>query len=389
MKVLLICNTDGALYVFRNPLIRALVASGHEVVSICPDGDYIDRLQAMGVRTHLVEFGRQSVSPFQNLSLLHKLWHIIRTEKPYAVHSFTHKAVIYGSLAARLARVPRVVGTVTGLGMLFVHNDRRSQMLRAALLAQYRLAMSRRVRILFQNPDDLEEMVELRAVTAEQALLTNGSGIDIDEYGLPDDKLVDRMRAMLASEIHKDVAGKIVVLFPARGVPEKGFLEFYDAARRVEKASPGRYVFIHLGLIDSASGHHFEASTVADFAHEHGVHYLGFKDNIRDYMSASDVVVLPSYYREGVPRSLIEALALGKTLIASDVPGCRETVIDGWNGFLCEPRNASSLTDALLKVDLAMTRRIIPLSRHYCQEKFDVARLNALTFTLYGLEAGE
>ena len=387
MKVLLVCNSDGALYVFRNPLIRALVDAGNEVVGICPDGDYIERLRAMGVRIHLVEFARHSVSPFQNLGLLHRLWRIIRDEAPDVVHGFTHKSVIYGSLAARLARVSRIVMTVTGLGTLFIRDDARARLLRRALVAQYRIALSHRVRVLFQNPDDMEEMVSLGAVRRGQAQLTNGSGIDLSEFELPGADMMARMRAMLAHEIGADLANRMVVLFPARGVREKGFLEYYEAARRIGEAAPGRYCFVHLGLIDSATSGHFSADNVAEFARAHGVHYLGFKDNIRDYMIASDIVALPSY-REGVPRSLIEALALGKTIVATDVPGCRETVIDGSNGFLCAPRSAESLAEAMMRIDPAMIEGARLLSRRYCEEKFDVAHLNALTFSLYGLETG-
>lgn len=385
MKILLVCNSDGALYVFRNPLIRALVEAGHEVVGVCPDGDFIQRLRAMGVRIHLIEFARHSVSVVQNLGLLVRLWILIREEAPDVVHGFTHKSVIYGSMAARLAGVSRIVMTVTGLGTLFIRDDVRARLLRRALVAQYRIAMSRRVKVLFQNPDDMDEMLSLGAVTPEQALLTNGSGIDLSEFELPGADMVAQMRAMLAREINTDLAGRMVVLFPARGVREKGFIEFYDAARRIGEAAPGRYCFIHLGLIDSATSGHFSADNVAAFARDHGVHYLGFKDNIRDYMIASDIVALPSY-REGVPRSLIEALALGKTLVATDVPGCRETVIDGRNGFLCAPRSADSLTEVLMRVDRPMVEQARPVSRSYCEEKFDVARLNALTFSLYGLE---
>lgn len=386
MKILLICNSDGALYVFRNPLIRALVEAGHEVVSICPDGEYIARLRAMGVRIHLVEFARHSVSPFQNLVLLHRLWRVIRDEAPDVVHGFTHKPVIYGSLAARLAGVPRIVMTVTGLGTLFIRDDARARLLRRALLTQYRIARSRRITVLFQNPDDMEEMISQGAVSRESALLTNGSGIDLSEFELPSTDETARMRAMLAREIGTDLGNRMVVLFPARGVREKGFLEFYEAARRIGEAAPGRYCFVHLGLIDSATSGHFSADNVAGFAREHGVHYLGFKENIRDYMTASDIVALPSY-REGVPRSLIEALALGKTLVATDVPGCRETVIDGRTGFLCAPRSSESLAECLMRIDPAMIESARLVSRRYCEEKFDVAHLNALTFSLYGLEA--
>lgn len=386
MKILLVCNSDGALYVFRQPLIRALVEAGHEVVGVCPNGDYIQRLRVMGVRIHLVEFARHSVSPVQNLALLFRLWRLIHDEAPDVVHGFTHKSVIYGSLAARLARVPRIVMTVTGLGTLFIRDDSRARMLRRALVAQYRVALSRRVKVLFQNPDDMDELVSLGAVRREQALLTNGSGIDLSEFVVPGADTVAQMRTMLAGEIGTDLAGRMVVLFPARGVREKGFIEYYEAARWITEAEPGRYCFLHLGLIDSATSGHFSADNVAEFAREHCVHYLGFKDNIRDYMIASDIVALPSY-REGVPRSLIEALALGKTLVATDVPGCRETVIDGSIGFLCAPRSAASLAECVLRIDRTMIERARVPSRRFCEEKFDVAHLNAMTFSLYGLEA--
>jgi N,N'-diacetylbacillosaminyl-diphospho-undecaprenol alpha-1,3-N-acetylgalactosaminyltransferase len=385
MKVLLICNSDGALYVFRNPLIRALFEAGHEVVSICPDGKYTERLRVMGVRTHLVEFARHSVSPFQNLGLLYRIWRILRDEAPEVVHGFTHKAVIYGALAARFARVPRIVMTVTGLGTLFIRDDSRTRLLRRALVAQYRIALSNQVSVLFQNPDDLGELISLNAVRQKQAQLTNGSGIDLAEFELPKADMVAQMRAMLAREIDNDLTDRIVVLLPARGVREKGFLEYYEAARQVGEAAPGRYCFVHLGLIDSDASGSFSFTDVAAFASTHGVHYLGFKDNIRDYMTASDIVALPSY-REGVPRSLIEALALGKTLVATDVPGCRETVIDGSNGFLCAPRSAVSLANAVMRIDRTMIEGARLQSRRYCEEKFDVVHLNALTLRIYGLE---
>lgn len=385
MKVVLVCNSDGALYVFRGPLIRALVEMGHDVVSICPDGDYTERLRAMGVRTHLVEFARHSVSPFQNIVLLYQIWRIIREEAPEVVHGFTHKAVIYGALAARFARVPRIVMTVTGLGTLFIRNDGLTRMLRCALVMQYRVALSSRVRVLFQNPDDMDEFISLNAVRRQQAQLTNGSGIDLTEFELPMADLVAQMRAMISREIGNDLTDRMIVLFPARGVREKGFLEYYEAARQVSEATPGRYCFIHLGLIDSDTSGYFSAGDVATFARKHSVHYLGFKDNIRDYMIASDIIALPSY-REGVPRSLIEALALGKTLVATDVPGCRETVMDGSNGFLCQPRSAEDFANAVMRIDRAMMERARLRSRRYCEEKFDVAHLNALTFSIYGFE---
>lgn len=386
MKIVLLCNSDGALFVFRNPLIRALLDAGHDVLCVCPKGAYEERLIGMGARLHTVEFDRHSISPFSNLRLMYELWRIIRGEKPDVVHGFTHKGVIFGSLAARLAQVKRIVATVTGLGTLFIRQGTAARLLRWALILQYRLSVSRRVKVLFQNRDDRDEFVSLGAVSLDQTLLTNGSGIDLTEFTRPSHDEVAQYREALGAEMGTEIGGRIVVLFPARGVKEKGFFEFYRAARSIQCSWPDRYVFLHLGLVDYDTLGHISAAEIAEFAQLHGVHYLGFKDNLADYMSATDIVALPSY-REGVPRSLIEALALGKVVVATDVPGCRETVLDGRNGFLVAPQSADDLANAIVKVDRSMIECAGNISREYCEEKFDVAELNKLTFRLYGLGA--
>ncbi|ADE84841.1 glycosyltransferase family 4 protein [Rhodobacter capsulatus] len=389
MKVVLVCNTDGALANFRAPLIRALVAAGHEVVTISGSGGYIDTLRAMGARPIVVEFSRHSAAPLRNLGLLRDLLRLLRQERPDVVHCFTHKAVIFGSLAARLAGGSKIVATVTGLGTLFVRGDAKTRLLKTLLVWQYRLLLRPDQPVLFQNPDDLQEMVSLRAVRRKQAVLTYGSGIDLAEYALPDARSVAEARQQLAQETGQDMSNRIIALFPARGVPEKGFKEFYAAARTLSERFPGRFAFVHIGLIDTEASGALSAEEVRANALAQGVHYLGYKINARDYMTAADVVVLPSYYREGVPRSLIEALALGKCLVTTDMPGCRETLIDGWNGFLCGTRDAASVVSALERIDADFRETARPRSRQLCEDRFDVRRLNALTFGLYGLPAPE
>ena len=383
-KVVLVCNSDGALAVFRAPLIRALVTAGHEVVTISPRSVYFEALEEMGARPIEIEFSRHSVSVFRNIGLLRDLVRAMRRERPGVVHSFTHKAVIFGSFAARLSGVKKIVATVTGLGTLFIRTDARTRWLRRALVWQYRIFLPEGTPVLFQNPDDKAEMEALGAVQPSQSILTNGSGIDLDEFDFPDSDTVARARQMLRFEIGMEIDGRIVALFPARGVPEKGFEEFYGAARDLGSRYPGRYVFCHMGLIDTEVSGALGADSVSDFAEAHGVHYLGFKTNPRTLMSAADVVVLPSY-REGAPRSLIEGLALGKSIVTTDTPGCRETVINGENGFLCHVHDRDGLADAIARIDGDFLAKAGLRSRQLCEEKFDVHELNALTFGLYGV----
>lgn len=383
--VLLICNSDGALAVFRGPLIRALVRAGHEVVTASPRSTYFEALEAMGARTIELKLSRHSASIIGNLTLLGDLLRIIRRERPDIVHSFAHKAVIFGSLAARLARVERIVATVTGLGTLFIRSDAKTRLLRRALIWQYRLLLGRRTKVLFQNSDDKREMEELHAVVPKQSILTNGSCIDLEEFSLPNKQTVARARQMLAAETGINLEGKIVALFPARAVPEKGFFDFYSAASLLHARLTDRYVFCHMGLIDSAVFGASSAEQVVNLAREHGVQYLGYKTTPRDYMTAADIVVLPSYYREGVPRSLIEGLALGKVILTTDTPGCRETVIDGQNGYFCPAHNSNGLAKVIAQIDYDFLAKARRHSRQLCEEKFDVRKLNALTFSLYGL----
>jgi N,N'-diacetylbacillosaminyl-diphospho-undecaprenol alpha-1,3-N-acetylgalactosaminyltransferase len=378
----MICNTDGALYVFRKPIITAALAAGHDVIGISGQSEYIGRLNALGVRMHILNFARHSIGVLDNIRLFFKLWRLIRMERPDVVHGFTHKPAIYGTIAARLAGVRHVIVTITGLGTLFIHTDLKSRILRRLLLWQYRFALRDVKWVFFQNPDDREHFINLGIINSDRALLTHGSGIDLSEYPLPSTDECCVARQSIELELGEDFGGKRLVLLPARVVPEKGFYEFYEAARIINKLEPQRYAFLHLGLIDVSSGGIIPADNVSEFAKQCGVSYLGFKDDIDRYMRASDIVVLPSY-REGTPRSLIEALALGKCIITTDTPGCRETVVNGWNGLLCTVASSTSLAESILQVNDEFIRSARLRARKMCEVKYDAQWLVELTMRKY------
>ncbi|CAD5370707.1 Lipid carrier : UDP-N-acetylgalactosaminyltransferase; Putative glycosyltransferase [Rubrivivax sp. A210] len=384
MKICMICNTDGALYVFRKPIVQAAVARGHQVHAIADRSRYFEKLEGLGMVPEALDFGRHSVGLGSNLRLLWALRQALRRQAPDVVHSFTHKPAIYGTLAARMAGVRARLVTITGLGTLFTNHDLKSRILRFALVTQYRFALRFAHHVFFQNPDDLAYFVDNGIVNPAKAILTNGSGVDLEEFDLPSPAAVQDARLSLSGELGAALGDRTLVVFPARGVREKGFHLFYDAARQIHRLMPGRYVFMHLGLVDNASGSGITGQNIAAYAKDCGVHYLGFKDDIGRYMAAADIVALPSYYREGTPRSMIEALALGKVVVTTDAPGCRETVIDGWNGHLCKPADGHSFIAALLKVDTAFAAAARQRSRALCEAKFDVRHLVALTLEKYG-----
>jgi N,N'-diacetylbacillosaminyl-diphospho-undecaprenol alpha-1,3-N-acetylgalactosaminyltransferase len=382
MKVLMIVNTDGALYVFRKPIIKKLISLGHEVVSISSESRYFGWLRELGVKPMALDFARHSVSPIQNLRLLIQLYRLTKKQRPDIVHSFTHKPAIYGTLAARFAGVRGIFITITGLGTLFMRDDAKSKLMRWLLLLQYKFALRFATTVFFQNPDDMDYFISRRIIDPSKAVLTHGSGIDLGEFPCPSPDKMTHAKLNLGNELGMDLSERKIVLFPARGVREKGFFEFYEAAKTINRLEPGRYVFIHLGLVDLASSSNLSKDGIENFAADCGVHYLGYKDNIQSYMSASDIVALPSY-REGTPRSLLEALALGKVIVATDAPGCRETLLDGWNGLLCKVGDAKSLAAKLLAVNDEFVNMALTRSRKYCEMKYDSTWLVDLTINYY------
>jgi len=388
IKILMIVNTDGALYVFRKPIIKKLISLGHEVVSISSESRYFGWLRELGVKPLALDFARHSVSPTQNFGLLVQLYRLIKNQRPDIVHSFTHKPAIYGTVGAWLAGVSGRFITITGLGTLFMRDDFKSKLMRRLLLAQYKFALRFATTVFFQNPDDMSYFISGKIVDPKKAVLTHGSGVDLDEFPSPNIGQVTIAKSSLGDELGLELSGCKVVLFPARGVREKGFFEFYEAAKIVNELEPGRYIFMHLGLVDTDSSSQISKVGIEKFAEECGVFFLGFKDKILDYMTASDIVVLPSY-GEGTPRSLLEALALGKLIVAADAPGCRETVIDGWNGYLCKVASAKSLAEKILSVDESLMEKAVVRSRRYCEVKYDSKWLVDMTLKAYSGSSGK
>lgn len=385
MKVLLICNTDGALYVFRRPIIDALVQRGIRVASLSGASRYIAKLAELGVDAKVVQFHRHSILPWSNLKLLMAMRSVIKDENPDVVHCFTHKANIFGAIAAKSCGVKRIVLSVTGLGTLFADDTVLSRVLRRFLKLQYWIVTRIADAVFFQNPDDLHEMTKAGVVPTEKVRLTGGSGLDLAHF--PRRTLLDKRvaRRALAGELFEVPESSLLLLYPARATIEKGVLEFYAAAKILNDSAPGRFTFVHVGLVDASGKGALSLDEIEVLAKESGVRYLGFKDDIERYMLAADVVVLPSH-REGLPRSLVEALAYGKVIIASDAPGCRETVVEGRNGYLARVRDPTSLAACIERISPDLILDAAKVSRDLVEAKFGSERVVEETLRAYGLE---
>ena len=323
-RVVLAGNSSWNIVNFRGGLIHALKAAGYEPMVIAPvDPAAEQRMADMGVERIVIGMERSGLNPFAELRLMLTYRRLLKNLRPIAYLGFTIKPNIYGGIAARLTGVP-LIANISGLGTVFLKRG----WLQALVSRLYRFAFKRAVVTFFQNPDDLAVFVDRGLVNQAQARLLPGSGVDLERFqpALP-------------------MPGPDTFLFVGRLLGDKGVREFVEAARIVQSEVPEAR-FQLLGPIDEGNRSAVTKREVDHWVAEGTVDYLGAAEDVRPYIGRATAVVLPSY-REGLPRSLLEAAAMARPLIASDVPGCRELVEPGVNGFLCEVRNASSLAKAL------------------------------------------
>lgn len=334
MRVTLIAGHAPSLVNFRGPLIEALLARGHIVSAIGPvaDSDTLDWLSTRGVNYHAVPLSRSSLNPAKDLGTLLAVHSALLKTQAQAVVAYTIKAVIYGLLAARLAGVSRRFAMITGLGYAFTNGagSLKRRIVGTVARALYRLALAQADAIIFQNPDDLAAFRHMGLVGPRTRVgIVNGSGVDVGNFGyvpLPIDA---------------------VCLMIARLVADKGVCEYLTAARIVKAIRP-HALFRLVGPADANPA--ALPPLLLEKAIEDGiVEYLGEISDVRPAIAASSIYVLPSY-REGTPRSVLEAMAMGRPVITTDAPGCRETVEAGVNGLLVSVRAVSELVDAMLQL---------------------------------------
>ena len=365
MKVLLFGSYAPSLVGFRGPLIADMVAAGHEVFAMAPD---IDEASAAAIRTLGAEpvevpLARTSLNPLGMLRNARAIRRAAAAIRPDVLIAYTIKPVILGS---RL-KVPTFVPMITGLGYAFLGTGGlKRALVRAAAERLYRRALKRAKVVIFQNPDDLADFKRLGILdAATPTAIVNGSGVDLDQFA----------QAPLPPEPH--------FLMIARLLRDKGVREFATAAARLKRERPNVHVSL-AGWLDESPD--TITQTELDAMQESGVTYLGRLDDVRPALAAASVYVLPSY-REGTPRSVLEAMAVGRAIITTDAPGCRETVEQGVNGFLVPPRDADSLYDAMMRFvrDPSLAAKMGPQSRRIAEQRYDVRAVNADLLRIAGL----
>lgn len=324
MKVAIVLNTSWNIYNFRMNFVKALLAKGYEVHTIAPKDDYTHYLTEAGCIHHKIRMDSRGANPIKDSALIVELYSIYRKVRPDIILHYTVKPNVYGTIAASLLRIP-VVNNVCGLGTVFLKNNLVSKI--AILL--YKLTFKFPKKVFFQNPEDLQLFLDKKLVPAHSADLLPGSGIDLEKF----------------SPLEFNRNKSFTFLMISRLITDKGVLEYIEAVKKLKaKGMDARFQI--LGAKDPQHKRGIKTKVIDEWIKSETIEYLGTTDDVRHFISKADCIVLPSY-REGTPRTLLEAASSSKPIIATDVPGCHNVVTHNSNGLLCKLKDANDLADKM------------------------------------------
>lgn len=353
MKVMIVLNTAWNLVNFRAGLIRALVTQGYEVVAVAPNDEYAARLAKLGCRFVALPMDNKGKHLGRDLWLFFRFIRLLRQERPDVLLAYTVKPNVYGSLAAHVLGIP-VVNNIAGLGTVFIRDNWLTRLVRIL----YKLALSRSRHVFFQNNEDMRLFVDNRLVSPHKVSRLPGSGVDLDAFRY--------------TPLHTSKDAPLCFLLVARLLWDKGVGEYVAAARIVRQKYPSTRFQI-LGFLDVKNPTAVTSAQMDDWVNQGVVEYLGVADDVKPYLIAANCVVLPSY-REGVPRSLLEAAAIGRSVITTNAIGCRDVVEDGINGLLCQVADAPDLADKIVHfIEMTSNERTLmgQAGREKMQLEFD------------------
>tara|TARA_Y100001960_G_C14774755_1_gene882390 strand:- start:2041 stop:3090 length:1050 start_codon:yes stop_codon:yes gene_type:complete len=323
------------------------------------DNIIINQIKGLGVDCYNIPLKRQGLNPFKDIYTLLFLIKLIKKNKPDIVLSYTIKPIIYGSLAAYISGINKIFSMVTGIGYAFYGDTLKQKLIGKLVKKIYKSALHYNAKVFFQNPDDLDYFISNKLINSKsKTLIINGSGVDLNYYSFS-----------------KPPINRITFLLIARFLKEKGIFEFIDAAKILKNQYPKTRYQIIGWRDDGPSG--INMSTINNWEKEPFVELLGYKEDVRKYLQKSSVYVLPSY-REGTPRTVLEAMSTGRPIVTADSPGCRETVINNKNGFLVPIRNSKVLAKKMEKFILepSLINKMGKESRKIAELKYDVNKVN-------------
>ena len=367
-KLLFVVNVDWFFLSHRLPIALEALRQGYQVNIATGLTDKQDELERHGLVVHPLALDRSNVGLGNAWRTMVQLWQIFRTVRPDVVHLVTIKPVLLGGLVARLAGVPAVVAAVSGLGFVFVAKGVKASARRWLVGGLYRLALGHHnLKAIFQNPDDRASLARIAHLPDRKVAMIRGSGVDLTQYG-----------------VMPKPPGMPVVVLAARLLADKGVLEFVQAARLLrQRGCNARFVLV--GTVDTANPTSFTGAEVSAWVQDGVVEWWGHRADMPQVLATAQVVVLPSYYGEGLPKVLIEAAACGRVVVTTDHPGCRDAIEPGVTGLLVPVRNVAALANAMetLINDPLRCQVMGDAGRALAEKAFDVRQVVAVHLKIY------
>jgi len=327
MKVAIVLNTSWNIYNFRLNFIKTLIAQGFEVHTVAPIDKYTHYLVEAGCIHHKVRMDSRGANPVKDFALIIELWSIYRKIRPGIILHYTVKPNVYGTIAATLLKIP-VVNNVCGLGTVFL----KKNLVSAIAILLYKWTFRFPKKVFFQNADDLNLFIERKLISPQSVDLIPGSGVDLERFQPMDFKRNEAFTFLLISRL----------------ISDKGILEYIEAVKKLKfQGMAARFQL--LGAKDPQHKRGIQEKVIEQWIKDGTIEYLGTTDDVRQFIEKADCIVLPSY-REGAPRTLLEAASSAKPIVATDVPGCHHVVSNEVNGLLCKMKDADDLAEKMEKM---------------------------------------
>ena len=367
MKIMINSGRISPFFTTRLQLLNKIKDSGYDVTLGGFDTSCIEKCQNWGAEFAEIPFARAGMNPIQDAKTLRAYYRVMKEGQFDIVHSYTAKPNIYGSIAAKWAGIKKIYPTVNGLGYAFTGNSTKNKMVRAVICVLYKWAFSGATKVFFQNNDDAAELVRRGVLPQEKCVVIASSGIDL--------------KAFPYSEIYQ-----VNTFFLAtRLLITKGVRTYFEAAKIVKEKHPEAKFYLAGSLDPNPDG--IKKDELDQYVQDGTVEYLGVVKDMPAALKEYAVFVLPSYYREGVPHAILEAMSIGRAIVTTDAPGCKETV-NGKNGFLIEPRNSEQLAEKMIWMldHPSEVKRMGAESRKYAEEKFDVEIVNRVMLETMGIK---
>lgn len=374
--IVFIGTIASSIYDFRADLIRSLLKQGHQIYAFISqyNTEDVNKIEQLGAIPVTYTLNRGGLNPLADIVATYQLLKKIKNISPDVVFSYFSKPVIFGTLAAKLAKVPRVIGMLEGLGYTFTEQpeglSHKTKFIRYIQVFLYKIALPMLDKLVFLNPDDPKDLLETYSIKVKKVVILGGIGLNLQEYSY---------------QPVEDISLPIKFLFIGRLLKEKGIHEFVQAAKLVKKQYP-KTQFTILGQIDTFNIGALQQEELDDLIASCVVEYQGQVNNVKDWIANSHVFVLPSY-REGVPRSTQEAMAIGRAIITTDVPGCRETVIQNRNGFIIPKWDSKTLAEYMIYFieNPKQIRCMGDESYKIAVDKFDAEKVNQRLQNILGV----